>query len=341
MFLGVGTANAVVYTVGAGGAFATVNAAIATVTPGAGDSVSIISNFTDNTPTTFAGSFPASVLGPSNGAVGGGVTWTTNGSAAGIRFINTLTSPVVFKNVSMTQTTVGNATFNWSAVGIGSSVYFENCVLANAVNTTVFRANSILTTTNQLSFYRCKFTNSVMTVAGSSSLLSVGALIISTNVIDFRDCLFIGGGDGFGFNNDTSVHTSSIVKIQNCTFANMGTAYASKAVGTLKNNIFSGNTATLSLTSPATTADFDYNASTNAVDFGTHAVTITAARTFCDTNNYYISPASLTLNAGVSIDGVTGVDIGLNGVKQGANNILGLGCNPYSLALCGGYSVGR
>lgn len=195
----------------------------------------------------------------------------------------------------------------------------------------------------------------------NTALVQVTGAATSSTVIERCESVTLGGGALFNFGL-THAGTATVkssrcsgssfagirsvavlpVSILYCDILDNAKGIIETTPNVIMNTIFAGNTIDRDITGTGSTSDFTYNAYTNSnADPGTGSITITAARTFCDQNNYWISPASLTLNAGVSIDGVTGVDLGLNGVKQGSGGILGMGCNPYSLALCGGYGVGK
>ena len=281
------------------------------------------------------------------GANNTSLTITGNGMYGSSIYLNTsnstftvgsgLVTPLVIKNLKIVHgATSGGNTFQWTGLGVGSTVLLQNVWLdqRSTTNACVF-LNVILTTPNQFTMNIYKVTRT-----GASQGVRQFAAIVSTDVINLRNGLLINETAlGEGFNNSGSVHTSSIWKITNATVSGFDKAYSSVGVGTVVNTIFTGCTTSQSLTAPASTSDFTYMGRTNSIaNPGTGSITITSARTFCDPVNYYISPASLTLNAGVSIDGVTGVDVGLNGVMQGSGGIYGMGCNPYSIAFCGGYN---
>ncbi len=267
---------------------------------------------------------------------GRGTTITSTNTTAGVTITTGLTQAFVIRNVVLRKTTSAVAVVFWSGLGAGASVSLSNVYILQETTASGFVLGAVLNGTNLLNADRCTFHTT-----STNGAFRIGGLIITGNTFYLKNCIFK-APIGTGFLNNTSVHVASIGTLAYCDFVGCSTAYNSIGSGTVVNSILSGNTTDRNLTAPAATTDFSYCAYTNSnANPGTGSITITAARTFCDPTNYYISPASQTLNAGVSIAGVTGTDIGLNGVLQGSGNILGMGCNPYSLALCGGYGVGK
>jgi hypothetical protein len=131
------------------------------------------------------------------------------------------------------------------------------------------------------------------------------------------------------------------VTIAYCDLLNSTTGFLATTPNVVINTIFSGNTTDRNLSGTAATTDFTYCAYTNSnANPGTGSITITAAQAFCNQEKYWIRPGGPVWNSGVSIDGSTNVDIGLDGVRMGYQH-LPMGCMGGSTELCGSLGLSR
>ena len=264
--------------------------------------------------------------------------WYMNTTSPNIAIGVGMASPLTVMGINFTHDTGNANVFQWNNLAAGGNIaLIANSLTSNQADA-VIASTDIFTTSNQFFIERC----SVIKTGnpGGFGINLTGADITAGTVL-IQNCLINDPG-GVGGINLGGVSANVAYKIYNNDVIGCSTGFISTGAYDGKNNVFTGNTTDMTNSTSATNAMMQYSGfTTNVSSPGTGSITITAARTYSDPNKYYISPASLTKNAGISINGLTGTDTGLNGILQGSGGIIGMGCNPYSLALCGGYGVGK
>lgn len=273
----------------------------------------------------------------------------TTGTTSLINVNSSLVGPLTIQNgaVSFGGNTAGNNWFYWSGLGTGSNIYLKNLTFDSGVsfNAAYFQEISAglnFSSVNQFVLDSCRFLNSP-----NISLLNfsnAGSSSSANDSVFYKNCLF---------NNSTNAaiapyfSTSSILnKIQNCTFSNNVSAIFTNGPQTFigTNNLFISNSTDLG--GGMSGVSQTNSGSTNGTSgWGVSCIgNISASTELCDKKNLFLSSASTTRNKGVSINGITGTIVGLDGILHGNACSAGnddMGCNPYSPALCPGIGDGR
>lgn len=264
--------------------------------------------------------------------------WAATGADANFTIGAALTSPVTLKNMTMTHSGTAGAVATWSGIGVGASLFMQKLTIRQLTDSTAVNELVTLVSGSQFVVDKCDFYGPSLT--GSNVLLNVAGASIFAGSSLIKNSSFTcvaGGGRGI-----TSADTSATatVGIYYCTIS--GAAIGLRAVGgfDMKNCILINNTADDTLTSPAViTMAVNCGFGQRASGATTSIYGLTNANTFSDRNffNYFLGPQATCRGAGVSINGITQVDVANNGVITG----LDIGARPYSLALCGGYQDGH
>jgi len=235
-------------------------------------------------------------------------------------------------NFTSSTTNSSNHIINWPTLNVGGSLVVKNNVFTFTGGSGAPRGISefaVLTAANSFIVKNNKFygtgTQSGLTMSG---LIAVDAGLIAENTF-------------FNLQFATGCNTAT-VSAMDCyynTYSSCPQATGGSGKQTHKNELYVNNTDDVSISGSASAADFSYCGfgQDSGAGMGTGVITgLNYSRELCDKTMFFISPASQTRGLGVSISGLTGVDV-IDGVKVG----LDMGYSPYSLAHCGGYGAGK
>jgi hypothetical protein len=264
-----------------------------------------------------------------NGGIGSAVTFNSTA----------LTFPVTIKNISI----VSNTNFSLivtNTVGKGFGFYFDNIYAENngggsviLVGTIPGNAGDYTIINSTLYGKRASSGNADIKIASNCTVSASIRIINSKLKPSFN-----------GIKADGGTSANPVFSVLNCDIHGCSRGVTATMGMGVTNTLLFLNTIDDTLSLGANISYFqNCGFGTRVSGAGTGCVYgLTTANTFCDPNNYWLSPDPLVMNGGVSINGITNSLIGLNEVKLGGSGVIEMGCMGYSPAFCGsGMGVGN